>query len=97
MPPKVADLFGDVSPREAAERMEEFTANLVNHFQFIFRSWSSTTADPTVRIRSTCTNKSLSPDASAGLQNALAAQRLAMQDIQKEITLHPAIYIICGV
>jgi hypothetical protein len=32
-------------------------------------------------------SKSLSPDAAAGLNNALAAQRVAMQDIQKEITL----------
>jgi hypothetical protein len=31
--------------------------------------------------------KSLTPDALSGLQNALSAQRVAMQEIQKDITL----------
>jgi hypothetical protein len=38
-------------------------------------------------MESLVANKSLAPDAVAGLQNALAAQRMAMQDIQKDITL----------
>jgi hypothetical protein len=44
-------------------------------------------ADPTAALEALVANKSLSPEASSGLQNALAAQRLAMQDIQKDITL----------
>ena len=86
--PKVTDLFGDASPREAAERMEEYTAELGKSL-----SSASTVpgqaplADPAAQIEALVANKSLSPDVSAGLQNALAAQRLAMQDMQKDITL----------
>jgi len=86
--PKVKDLFGDASPREAAERMEEYTAELGKSL-----SSASTVpgqaplADPAAQIEALVANKSLSPDVSAGLQNALAAQRLAMQDMQKDITL----------
>jgi hypothetical protein len=86
--PKVTDLFGDASPREAAERMEEYTSELGKSL-----SSASTVpgqaplADPAAQIEALVANKSLSPDVSAGLQNALAAQRLAMQDMQKDITL----------
>jgi hypothetical protein len=86
--PKVTDLFGDASPREAAERMEEYTTELGKSL-----SSASTVpgqapiADPAAQIEALVANKSLSPDVSAGLQNALAAQRLAMQDMQKDITL----------
>jgi hypothetical protein len=86
--PKVADLFSDASPKEAAERMEEFTSELGKSL-----SNASTVpgqapqADPTAQLEALVANKSLTPDAASGLQNALAAQRLAMQDIQKDITL----------
>jgi hypothetical protein len=86
--PKVSDLFSDASPKEAAERMEEFTSELGKSL-----SNASTVpgqapqADPTAQLEALVANKSLTPDAASGLQNALAAQRLAMQDIQKDITL----------
>ena len=86
--PKATDLFGDVTPREAVERMEEFTGELGKSL-----SNASTVpgqapqSDPTATLEALVANKSLSPEASSGLQNALAAQRLAMQDIQKDITL----------
>ena len=86
--PKATDLFGDVSPREAVERMEDFTGELSKSL-----SNASTVpgqapqGDPTAALEALVANKSLSPEASSGLQNALAAQRLAMQDIQKDITL----------
>lgn len=86
--PKAVDLFGDTTPVEAAQRMEEFTSELS-------KSLSNSTsvpgqapaADPMAQLEALATSKSLTAEASAGLQNALAAQRMAMQDIQKDITL----------
>jgi hypothetical protein len=86
--PRATDLFGDVSPVEAAQRHEEYLATLDKSL-----GNASTVpglapkADPMSAMEALASNKSLSPDAMAGLQNALAAQRIAMQDIQKEITL----------
>jgi hypothetical protein len=86
--PKVADLFGDASPREAAERMEEYTSELSKSLASASTvPGQAPVADPAAQIEALVANKSLSPDVSAGLQNALAAQRLAMQDMQKDITL----------
>ena len=86
--PKVADLFSDASPREAAERMEEFTTELGKSLSNASSVPGQAPAmDPVAAIEGLVTNKSLSPEASASLQNALASQRLAMQDIQKDITL----------
>jgi hypothetical protein len=86
--PRATDLFGDVSPVEAAQRHEEYLAVLDKSL-----SNGSTApgvapkADPISAMESLAANKSLTGDAMTGLQNALAAQRMAMQDIQKEITL----------
>ena len=86
--PKVADLFSDASPREAAERMEEFTTELGKSLSNASSvPGQAPAADPVAAIEGLVANKSLSPEASASLQNALASQRLAMQDIQKDITL----------
>ena len=86
--PKVADLFSDASPKEAAERMEEFTAELGKSLSNASSvPGQAPQADPTAQLEALVANKSLTPDAASGLQNALAAQRLAMQDIQKDITL----------
>ena len=86
--PKVADLFADASPREAAERMEEFTTELGKSLSNASTvPGQAPAADPLAAIEGLVANKSLSPEASASLQNALASQRLAMQDIQKDITL----------
>lgn len=86
--PRAADLFDGATPREAAERMEEFTASLNKSL-----SNSSSTpgkapvADPVSQMEALAISKSLTPEAAASLQNALTTQRMAMQDIQKEITL----------
>jgi hypothetical protein len=86
--PKVTDLFGDASPREAAERMEEYTSELGKSLTNASTvPGQAPAADPAAQIEALVANKSLSPDVSAGLQNALAAQRMAMQDMQKDITL----------
>jgi len=86
--PRATDLFGDVSPVEAAQRHEDYLATLDKALS----SSSSIPgvapkADPVSAMESLAASKSLTADAQAGLQNALAAQRMAMQDIQKDITL----------
>ena len=47
----------------------------------------SPVADPTAALEALAATKSLAPDALAGLNNAIASQRLALQDMQKDITL----------
>ena len=44
-------------------------------------------ADPMSALEAMAASKSLTPDALAGLNNAISAQRLAMQDVQKDISL----------
>jgi hypothetical protein len=86
--PKVADLFSDATPKEAAELMESFTTELGKSLSNASSvPGQAPAADPTAALEALVANKSLSADVSAGLQNALAAQRMAMQDIQKDITL----------
>lgn len=86
-PPKASDLFGDASPREAAERFEEYSAELSKSLSRATTvPGQAPTVDPVSAIEGLVANKSLSPEASSALNNALAAQRVAMQDIQKEIT-----------
>jgi hypothetical protein len=86
--PKVADLFSDATPKEAAELMESFTTELGKSLSNASSvPGQAPVADPTAALEALVANKSLTADVSAGLQNALAAQRLAMQDIQKDITL----------
>jgi hypothetical protein len=86
-PPKVADLFSDATPKEAAERFEEFSSELtksLSHASHV--PGQAPQADPLSALEALAANKSLTGDAAAGLNTALAAQRMAMQDIQKEIT-----------
>jgi hypothetical protein len=86
--PRATDLFGDASPREAAERHEEYLGELNKS---LANSSSvpgqAPTRDPLAAMEALAATKSLTPDALAGLQNALSAQRVAMQEIQKDITL----------
>jgi hypothetical protein len=86
--PRAKDLFGDAAPVEAAKRMEEYT-------EVLGKSLSNASSvpgvapavDPVSAIEALVANKSLTGDALAGLNNALASQRTAMQDIQKDISL----------
>jgi hypothetical protein len=86
--PRATDLFGDASPREAAERHEEYLGELNKS---LANSSSvpgqAPTQDPLAAMEALAATKSLTPDALSGLQNALSAQRVAMQEIQKDITL----------
>jgi len=86
--PKVADLFSDATPREAAERFEEYSNELNKSLSNASHTpGQAPTADPLATLEALVANKSLTGDAAAGLNTALAAQRMAMQDIGKEITL----------
>jgi len=86
--PKAADLFDGASPVEAAERMEEFSAVLNKSLaNGVSTPGQTPVADPVAAMESLAISKSLSAEASASLQSALTAQRLAMQDVQKDITL----------
>jgi len=86
--PRATDLFGDSSPVEAVSRMEEYTSELGKSLSNVSTvPGQAPSKDPVSAMETLVANKSLSPDVQAGLQNALAAQRMAMQDIQKDITL----------
>jgi hypothetical protein len=86
--PKAADLFDGATPYEAAQKMEEYTDLLGKSLSNASHvPGQAPTQDPMAAMEALAASKSLSADAAAGLQNALAAQRVAMQDIQKEITL----------
>ena len=86
--PKASDLFGDeVSPKKAAKRMDEFQSELNKSFALPNTNGLSPEKDPTAALEALAATKSLAPDALAGLNNAIASQRLALQDMQKDITL----------
>jgi len=86
--PRAKDLFGDATPLDAAKRMEEFTETLGKSLSNASSVPGQAPAvDPITAIESLVANKSLSGDALAGLNSALASQRTAMQDIQKDISL----------
>jgi len=86
--PKAADLFGDeVSPKKAAKRMDEFQDTLNKSFATPNTNGLTPAQDSTAMLESLAATKSLAPDALAGLNNAIAAQRLAVQDMQKDITI----------
>ena len=100
-PVKATDLFGDAtSPKDAAVRMDEFTdafnksvgqsisdPSAIMAIKSGTSTFAQASGDPVSTLEALATNKSLSPDAVGALNNALASQRLAMQDIQKDITL----------
>ena len=100
--PKVSELYGDLSPKAAAERHEDFLGE-------INKSIANATNDPSVMMKANAgvpvtfgngsdtavaqlealaSNKSLSPDALSSLNTALATQRGVAADIAKEITLN---------
>jgi hypothetical protein len=86
--PKASDLFGDVeSPKKAAKRMDEFQAELNKSFSLPNTQGMTPAQDPTAALEALASQKSLSPEALAGLNNAIASQRLALQDVQKDISL----------
>ena len=67
--------------------MDEFQSELNKSFSLPNSNGLSPAVDPTGALEALAANKSLAPDALAGLNNAIASQRLALQDMQKDITL----------
>ena len=88
-PPKASDLFSDVSsPKKAAARMDEYQGELAKALSAGTNvPGQAPSANPVAALEAMAASKSLTPDALAGLNNAISAQRLAMQDIQKDISL----------
>lgn len=88
-PPKASDLFSDVtSPKKAAARMDEYQGELAKALSAGTNvPGQAPVADPVAALEAMAATKSLTPDALAGLNNAISAQRLAMQDVQKDISL----------
>ena len=86
--PKAADLFGDVTPREAAELQETYLGELNKSFANASHTpGMAPQADPMAQMEALVANKSLSPDAVSALNTALSTQRAISADIAKEITL----------
>jgi hypothetical protein len=86
--PRADQLFADAgSAKKAAKRMDEFKATLNKSFESPSVPGASAPVDATAQLEAMAANKSLSPEVLAGLNNAISAQRLAMQDAQKDITL----------
>jgi hypothetical protein len=100
-PVKATELFGDAaSAKDAAVRMDEYTdafnksvgqsisdPSAIMAIKSGTSTFAQASGDPVSTLELLSANKSLSPDALGSLNNALASQRMAMQDIQKDITL----------
>jgi hypothetical protein len=87
--PKADDLFGDAgSAKKSAKRMDEYQESLNKSFANpSVNPGQSPSASPMAALEALAATKSLSGDALAGLNSAIASQRLAVQDMQKDITL----------
>jgi hypothetical protein len=98
--PKVSDLYGDLSPREAAARHEEYLGELtksnskpIDAGSMIQGSPMAAIApqSPSAAIEAVLGNesmvKSMAPEALASLNSALESQRAIGQDIVKDLTL----------
>jgi len=85
---KVHDLFNESNPKVAAERHDEYIGELSKSLSsprpFVNGELGQ---DATKQLETLAMSKSLTPDALASLQTALTAQRGAVGDINKEITL----------
>ena len=84
--PRAKDLFGDVSAKSAAEKMEDYTSTLSASLSKSVAMPGQAT-DATTAIESLVANKSLSPDVLSSLNTALQAQRGTMGDVVKDISL----------
>lgn len=97
--PKVADLYGDLSPKEAASRHEEYVSALAKSNAaprdaaalISGAPVAPVVANAAAAIESLVGNesivKSMAPEALASLNSALEAQRATGQNIVKDLTL----------
>ena len=89
--PKASDLFSDAeSPKAAAIRQEEFDVEIAKSMASAITNpgdiaaiksgvatFAQASGNVTAQLEALASNKSLTGDAAAGLQSALAAQRMA--------------------
>ena len=97
--PKATELFSDAdSAKKAAKRQEDLISELNKSFsnatndptvlnQISGGSVRFGSSDPVAGLEALATNKSMTPDALGMLNSALATQRQAMSDINKDISL----------
>lgn len=96
--PKVTDLYGDLSPRDAAARHEDYIAALTksNAAPVDASFFGGSPAAPIAQSASAAMQaivsnesivKGMSPDALSSLTTALEVQRASGQDIVKDLTL----------
>lgn len=87
--PRANDLFSDAdSPKKASKAMDSYLESLNKSLSNASTvPGQAPTADPVSALESALLTKGLSAEATASLNNALASQRVAMQDIQKDISL----------
>lgn len=87
-PAKATDLFGDVSPVEAAQRHQEYLGELNKSLSNPSTvPGQAPAASPEAQLEALVANKSLSADAVGALNTALVAQRQMTADIVKDISL----------
>jgi hypothetical protein len=95
---RAKDLYNESNPKLAAERHDDYLGELNKSLNTASSDPSVITqmesgmgvkfgGNAIAQLESMATNKSLTPDALASLNSALAAQRGAVGDINKEITL----------
>jgi hypothetical protein len=85
---KASDLFGDSTPKVAAEKMEHYLSTLDKSLSNGSATPGATpTPDAASQIEALVANKSLTPDALGALNSALAAQRNVTADLVKDISL----------
>ena len=85
--PPVGEMFGDVDAKSAASMFDAFTASVQKSIGNGSTDPMNPPSDPMAMLENLTLNKALDSSALAGLQSALASQRLATQDIQKDISL----------
>lgn len=85
---KAADLFGEVSPKKAAQAQEAYLGELNKALSAPVNPMTGAReANPIAEMEALVANKSLSADAVGALNTALAAQRGVMGDVVKDISL----------
>jgi hypothetical protein len=85
---KAADLFDAESPKKAAKAQENYLATLDKALSVAINPATGQAApNPIAEMEALVANKSLSADAVAALNTALASQRGVMGDVVKDISL----------
>ena len=87
--PKASDLFGDVdSAKKAAKAMDEFQESLNKSFSNPSTTPGEAPSNPIKNLEALASNKSLSPDALAGLNTESHLSALLFRICKRILPLH---------